>query len=330
MTILSTSSSNLYRLAAKAVLFLVLAGLPVSYAEYRIRHTVNNDFLAYKYRYDEIFNHKTKSDVLILGTSRGAHAIIPKIVAIDGHETYNFCFNGAAPSYNFTLYKDIISKYYPKPKLIIYEVNSFMFDSKLLWRTMANDYKYMPMSKAYEISQSNSASIMMPYDYLRITHESDIFRALKLSFNNKKFDNILIGYYDNGFVPDQTNFNPNDRVTEIVNNRREMDKFAALVQLIRSQQIALLFVETPEYLAESPSVTGAAAANNAWIRRYAKAQSIEFLNYNESLRSPINGDQSLYSDPGHLNHSGARAFSRTLSTAIKGLTASNRIDLSGR
>lgn len=305
----------------KLLILLILISIPVLYTEYRIRHNIANDDLPYKYRYNEMFANKKKSEVLVLGTSHGAHGIIPGALKLNGHTTYNFCFNGASPSFNYELYKNIISNYYTKPKLIIYEVNTIMFDNKILNRNMERDYMYMPVTKAFEHKWKYYTSIMMPYDFLQITHEDDVFRALKRSFKNKRSDNILLQFYDNGFVPFESEFKADGRVTEVINNRIEMEMFTKLIQLIKSQNIELVFVDVPVCTTEF-KYNNNANKNNSLIKSFADKSSISFLDYNGSLRSPLNDDKRFFSDPGHLNYLGARTFSEKLSSDINKLKLS--------
>jgi hypothetical protein len=313
---LSISNSSFVKLIAKLALFALLLSGPIAYIEYRIRHTVNNENLAYKYRYDELFQNKTKSDILVIGDSHGAHGIIPAIAQSDGHKMYNFCFNGASPSFNSDLY-DIISNKYPKPKLIIYEVSHFMFDGKVLWRRINHDYKYIPTT------YSSLAS--MPYNHLEITHEYEVFSALKLSLNKKTFSNILIQDYDNGFVPNETSFAPdsNSNSYKMSVSQKETACFEQLISRIKSQKIMIIFVETPEYMQGDSGYSYIVKRNNALIKQYADKYSIPFLNYNDERASYVNASKVFFSDPGHLNFLGARTFSKVLHSDI------DRLNLSG-
>lgn len=322
---MSTSSFSLYNIILKLIIFLSLVSVAVLAIEYRIRHDINNDFMAYKYRYDELFNNKTNAELLIIGTSHAAHGIVPRNINVNGYEVYNFSFNGAGPSFIYDLYKNIINPYYTKPKLIIYEVNWFMFDSKIFWRKISQDYKYMSSENVFKITNNNLSTVMMPYDYLRITHESDVFRAVKSSFKHRKFDNILIDHYDNGFVPNETSYNTDNSSFEVHNNATEINCLETLAALIKSQKIPLVFVETPEHLNDRKSVN-LITENNKLISSIAKKHGIEFLNYNDGLKSNINSNKRYFSDPGHLNYLGARTFSNMLSKDINNLIITKDFD----
>ena len=322
---MSTSNFRLYELIIKLFVFLLLVSVVVIAIEYRLRHHINNDNLAYKYRYDEMFNNNTKSDVLIFGASHASHAIIPKKINISGHKVYNFAFNAAAPNFNYNLYKDIVNVHYTQPKLIIYSVNWFMFDSKKLWRKRSDDYKYMSSKNVFELTKNNISSVMMPYDYLLITHESDIFTSLKETMNTDIHNNILIDHYDNGFVPYDANYITDLKKKDIHNDNKEIEGFIMFVNFIKSKHIPLIFVETPEYLKEAK--INNVINNNIIISNIAEKYNIPFLNYNNSLTSYINYDKQYFSDQGHLNYLGARTFSDVLSKDINDLIIKKDVSL---
>ena len=303
---------------------MVALSIPVIYVELRLERNGNNDYLMYKMKYDELLTRNKNSDILVIGTSHGGHGIVPSLLKVSGHSVYNFCFDGAPPSFNYDLYTKVIAKYYTKPRLIIYDVSSFMFD-KQMERKFSDEYKYMPARMNFEISGSGS-SIMMPYDYLRITHESDIYKALLSTFKDKKLDRLQIKYYDNGFVPNQTEFFLNEQKTAVVNKREEMESFDKLVRYIKSQQVPVIFVETPDY---TPGIKHAESARrtNGLIKAYADINSIPFLNYNEEFKSDINDQQGLFSDENHLNSQGARTFSSRLKDDIDKLIAAKQVSL---
>jgi hypothetical protein len=318
VTILYTSNSSLFRLLGNALVFLVILSVPIAYTEYRLRHNLNNDYVSYKNKYDEMFRDKTGSDVIIMGTSHGAHGIIPDIVKMAGHSTYNFCLDGAAPSFNYDLYTRVISIYYAQPRLVIYDVSSFMFDSRRLGRTFSSDYKFMPLSVGFCGPDNHSGPLIMPYEYLRITHEQDLYKALTNSYKDKKLDNLQIEKYDNGFIPNEKKFTAHNQPFPTVNAPKEIKSFDNFIQLLLSHNISVVFVETPDYAPEVKDI-GVVKKNNLLISSFAKKHSIPFLNYNEELKSDINGDKKYFSDQDHLNYLGARTFSGMLAADLQKL-----------
>lgn len=316
----------MYRLFSKTLVFLALIGIPIFVVEYRLRHDINNEFLSYTYRYAELFNTRTNAELLILGTSHAVHGIVPKNIRVGGYKVYNFAFNGAGPSFKYFLYNNMLTRYYPKPKLIIYEVNTLMFDTRIFWRRFSQDYKYLSVRNAFDVSKTDFSTLMLPYDFLRITHEDDLYKALKATFNKKKIDPIKIEYYDNGFVPYEKNYTIDNNYDQIHNSTTEINYLDTLTAHITSDAIPLVFVQTPEYLKDISSVS-AKTENNKLISSIARKYGVIFLNYNDALSSAINYDKKYFSDPGHLNYLGARTFSGMLSRDINKLIRSKQLIL---
>jgi hypothetical protein len=200
-----------------------------------------------------------------------------------------------------------------------------MFDSKKLWRKRSDDYKYMSAKNVFELTKKDLNSVMMPYDYLAITHESDIFSSLKETLNTNTFNNILIEHYDNGFVPYETNYKKDETYKNTTVDKRELESFIDFVRLTKSSQIPFVLVETPEYLNDE-NLDGL-SRNNKIISTIAAKYNIPFLNYNDSLTSHINNDKLYFSDTGHLNYCGARTFSHVLSKDINDLIRKKTIRL---
>lgn len=310
----------------KTLLFLALVSVPVLAVEYRLRHDINNEFLSYQYRYDELFNNRTNAELLILGTSHAVHGIVPDKIRVGGYRVYNFAFNGAGPSFEYFFYSNMLARYYPKPKLIIYEVNSLMFDTRIFWRRFSQDYKYMSMKNAFDVSKTDFSTLMLPYDFLRITHEDDLYKALKATFNKKKIDPIKIEYFDNGFVPYEKSYTIENVFDQVHNSTAEIDYLDKLTSRITADAIPLVFVQTPEYSKDILSVS-AKTENNKLISSIARKYGVIFLDYNDALSSAVNREKQYFSDPGHLNYLGARTFSGMLSRDINKLLQSKQLVL---
>ena len=93
-------------------------------------------------QYYELYEHYYEADVIFLGTSHATHGINPQFVEKKNpnYSFFNFAINGAPPSYYLSWY-DLMKNEakYPTPKVIVYAVDWFMFDSEWLWRRFEND-----------------------------------------------------------------------------------------------------------------------------------------------------------------------------------------------
>ena len=114
-----------------------------------------------------------------------------------------------------------------------------------------------------------------------------------------------------GYVPWQASFDGfnGQRRSDFFNDEQYAD-FRTLISQFKADGIEVVFVMAPEFMPDTtiPQLEEMVGI----INRIAEEENIPFLNYNTEFISEINRGVRYYSDPGHMNDSGAQAFSRIL------------------
>lgn len=313
------SCSDICKFSYKCIAIIFLISIPVIVTEYVFREDNISDFTIYKHRYKELFDNKIKADVLILGNSHATYGIIPSSLNLEGKSSYNFSFNGAGPLFNYDLYNNYLRNCYYRPKLIIYTLSWTNFDSNRLGRRISQDYKYMPWSKAFNIS-----------DKFYITSESDILKrfinSIKNKYHAKQANKNILTEYDNGYLPNYGTYQQathNNRIA--VNDKTQISSLIELIKLIKQDNIQILLVETPEYITGRKSVS--IEFNNNIIKKIANDNNIEFINYNDEYKSDINYNSNYFTDWEHLNNLGAQEFTSLLAKDIRKLALTGKIKI---
>lgn len=91
--------------------------------------------------------------------------------------------------------------------------------------------------------------------------------------------------------------------------------FERLCQALAADGARVVFVQVPEYL----PVAGSHPRENAAIAALARRHGWPFLNYNAERAAPLNQQQALFADWGHLNAIGRARFSRQLRRDLEAL-----------
>lgn len=316
---MSTSSSDLLRLTYKLAIIVSVVLASTAVTEYFLRKNLSNEDSVNVYKYRDVFRKDQPTDVFVMGNSQSAYGIVPSLLVLPGLTIHNYSFSGACPSFNYELYSNYLRRYQKKPKLIIYAVSWFMFDSSRNWRKLAYDYQFLPTGvDIWKIS---------PYERLYLSHQSDVLN--KIFRNNKKNkhdSNILIHHYDSGFVPLDGTYNGELTIKpKITNSAYQLAHFEKFIKMVQRDGGKILFIETPEYL---PGIRcESRVPNERLLRSIARANDIAYINYNEERRTDLNFSHRYFGDWTHLNHIGAKRFSRILSSDINALRKEGKIVL---
>ncbi len=313
---MSISGSNVLRLTYKLLFVAVTAAVTAAASEYLMRNNLSNEDTVNVIKYKAVFRNQSGTDIFVLGNSQSAYGIIPSLLKIPGHKVHNYSFPGASPSYNRDLYERYLARYQERPKLIIYGVSWFMFDSKVPPRKVAQDYQFVPWGV--------ETTRIPPHERLYLVHQKDVLSKM---FKRPTDNTILVEHFDEGFVPLEEKYLDTGPKTEprIRNSKSEMASFLGLLSMIRADGIELLLVEAPEY--NSGVLCESMVPNEELIRSMARSRGMEYLNYNAERRSPINDDAAYFGDQRHLNYSGAQRFSGMLSADINDLIRKGRLAL---
>lgn len=280
----------------------------------------NNIVDRYSFQYQEVFDPKVKADVIIIGSSHAVRGINPKYLENDNRKVFNFSFNGSNPKFYFYWYKNIFKPNYKNPKLIIFVVDWFMFDSKWLWRKYEQDSKY------FNFSTFIKNLFCMSCD---LDKHSLIFNRLEIIRNNEAYKYILTKKTDYGFeLISKTyhGYTPFEaRIMKKLGHgpkkaffdKNYFEYFLILLDEFAKDKIPVVFINMPEYLEGSNS--NDIETKMQQLNLIAKDRAILFYNYNTLKKTSLNFDKTLYKDWGHLNEKGAEKFSQLLKMDINSL-----------
>ena len=257
----------------------------------------------YKWQYEELFSPTVKADIVIFGTSKSVRGINPKLIENNNISVYNFALNGSNPEFIFKWYNKFFKKYYPKPKLVIFEINWLMFNEKWMSRNIEQDSKYFPTSDYLNeifISAENKVTTFFNRYYI-----------LNRSFGT---GGIIDSTY-NGYTPlayNMENFKPISDFKPF-NPNRQQKFFDMLLETFNKDNLDVIFVMLPERINPRLPSYSIVKENKDYIEE--KIEKYVYLNYHNEF-----DNDSLFSDWGHLNIRGAKILSELMKKDIEAKT----------
>lgn len=249
----------------------------------------------------KLLSPEDRSDIVIMGSSH-ADGIIAKYLKLNhGLSAGKFSIPGSNPEYNYNLYTKYFKKYHPnKPSLIIYCVDWFIFDDvNALRRKIDADYSCLPR-QIYAKEFLHNLKDIQRYVFC-------LFPIFNVDRNNLSHITRLLPTKSVNTTPSSYR-DSEDRARAIVGHVSDdqLYYFIKLLEKFKTDNIKVLLVQTPEHL--NVKYGDSYAHNNLLLNHIANLYGLEYLNYNHAKASPINYDKKNYADWGHLNSTGAVAF----------------------
>lgn len=256
-------------------------------------------------KYRDLFHPSEIADLVILGTSHSEAGINPRYLEGGGIRVYNFSFSGANPVFYHQWFKDIFRMYYPKPKIMLFAVDWFLFDDEILRRKFEHDSEYFPLEALIQSALNPELSLKRLFQNRFSTFKSHI-STVNLFLSKQTVDGYYKGYYP-------YYIRTTDQPVHRPNSNRQINAFFDLLDLIQEDGIKIIFVQMPEYAPE----TQINRNNIQFLHEIANQRDIPFLDYNQDRISAINHETSYFLDWGHLNTLGSRMFSQLLKDDLK-------------
>ena len=263
----------------------------------------------YKIQYDEIKYPKTNTNSIIIGTSKSLHGIQPSIINNNNLHFYNFSLNGSTANFYFNWYQNIFKPHYKKPRVILIGVDLIFLDSAQYWRQYEQDALYFPKTVFLN-------NFFLSKDLNKIMLVKNRFPALKYLNNpgilfKKEESSFSFSDYELGFIP----FESKNKIVNVdpVNSviaESYKSKFDSLINLLVSDSIKIIFIQTPQY--GQLRTYYEKLPINKYYDSLATLYHIPFLDYNRSNFSDINTKAEYFSDKVHLNKNGSTIFSLKL------------------
>ena len=300
--------------------FLFLCATTLCVTEYILVHRPVEQLDIYRKKYSDCYDKSIKSDLIIIGASHGIHDINPKILETLNCAAYNYCFNGASPS--FTL--NWLSKYYLKhnklPKIIIYDVNWFMFNDKWLIRSIENDSAYLSQSDALDLFCDRETDKLAVLRNRYVVLNGAIYKRF-FKKDPAGVPDVLIDQYYKGYIPliPHRRIEPNQKDVFTGNNDKALNDFMKVIRLIKKNGSRLILVQSPDSVEFITKFSSDYRVNNEILKKIATNNRLEFLDYDGDKMSDINRNKDLYYDFDHLNQKGSTLFSQRLARDLAGI-----------
>ena len=272
----------------------------------------------WEYDYEEIVDPKVRANIVIFGTSHAKHGVDPRALEAPGRRVYNFALNGASPVFYKHWYNKLFRKNYPKPDLILYGVNWFMWaDDWIGIRHFEQDSEYFPgwvfLDSLLDANLDRKLLLKNGFLFFKERrHLSDLL-GVQTRQPAKGFDPTK--YYQ-GYIPWEKSYDGKLIELRHETSRQLEQAFEALLDQYQSDGIEVIFFQSPEYRAGVQSsliLTG-----TRQFQQLAQERAIPLLDYNLNEIQRINGDISFFSDWGHLNEQGSVLFSQILAQDLSG------------
>jgi hypothetical protein len=308
-------------LSSKSRIVLFVVGLLVCLVALNARIKANRAVHEWDFQYREAFAGKRRFDLLILGSSHAAHGIDPRILEESGRTCYNFAISGGTPDFALDWYRKVFKGEMGwRPREILLGVDWFAFrddGSKGVGnvRRFEQDSEYFPWSLFLRelLGRGTDRNTLLLNRIPLLKNRSEL-RVIQRNLNDRSKIDVQREY--NGYVPYRPSDFEGSQLVSVRHSDEQVRSFIELVDEICRDGITLVLVETPEYLAGRHVEGDYDRKANDMIRRIAEGRRVPFLNYNGERRSQVNDSEAYFSDWGHLNRDGSKAFTRRLKSDI--------------
>lgn len=276
-------------------------------------------------QFNEIYSQNIKADVFILGTSHANRAVNPYWLEQEsGLKFFNFAMDGACPSYYLDWWRQIfLPSGYPLPKLVIFSVDWFMFDSNWLWRRIEQDYKYIQHDRIDQNKEIESPPELDLTDIDAVM--TKIFNRIPVIYARDRIFEMFADpqplvagtdlkiedcpYY-NGQIAIEGQYDGERVVANCTVFDSEIEDFKMLLSLFRDTGIPVLFLMVPEYLAGRRARLYEEQVD--LLNRIAAEYKLDFINYNEEYLTDFSLSHEYYYDWGHMNRTASTQYSKLL------------------
>lgn len=270
--------------------------------------------------WNDIFEGKLNSDVLVYGSSRALNHVDPLILTDSLQQSvYNLGLSG----HNFLMVKcrhDLAMKYNRVPKTIIVSIDLFLLDK----RKDLFEYKYIaPFLNDPIVNKATRAYKGFDiFDYnlplvRYIGYTKEIKGAIKYLVTGAKEKETVDR---NGYSPHPENWNGEfDRLKNTMGKyKASMDTgtvriFGEFLDEAHNKGINVILVYTPEYYEANAFVENKAEVMNVFTS-FAQKYKLPLLDYSDDT---LCRDKKYFYNAEHLNITGATLFSKRLAHDIK-------------
>lgn len=261
---------------------------------------------------------RQNSDVLVLGSSRARHHVMPVIL---GERLSLSVFNAGLNGHDFlyaVMLFDLWTRSHPPPKVILLNIDpkSLVYSKEELDRTSVFSAYF------YQSERIHSILLMRgKYEWLKYLSSSYRFNGKVLPMIKSLvmgLDNVSDGYIGlEGSLPADS--------TQVAVSRKVSDEYSAPFWDLKLNYLSDLaryctMNGTRLILFHSPRFREDPAALAAWLKRVSALQmsyeGVEFLDLDTRELEIITSRPDLFMDRSHMNARGAEMFSRLLADEL--------------
>ncbi|MEM1323780.1 MAG: hypothetical protein AAGG75_26195 [Bacteroidota bacterium] len=247
-----------------------------------------------QFRYTRMYTDQAKSDILLLGNSRGLIFYQPYIEEKTGRSTFNLSYNGLPIDLGYTLVADYLD-HYPAPELLLIDIsmcdriNRELVSGFNLYAPHSDNISQLIKSYAPEIYYGGQLSHLFLYN-------SEVFQRSLYYLNKSDEDWLLDRVINDNLVQSvedapQLDFNYEDNYL--------IDELAKTVKLAQSKGVKVKLVVNPYY----PPFAQRIKNFSSWMERVEKQTGLSVGDYTQAVT-----DRQGFGDYQHLNKYGAKLY----------------------
>jgi hypothetical protein len=279
--------------------------------------------------WNDIFDSKISSDVIISGNSRAVDDISPEILDSILHvSSYNLGLGAYSFSMQYVRFQ-LFEKYNQKPKLIIQNVDfGTLVQGKLFDKAQFIPYLYDDLLRNELIKRgANEMELNIPaWQY--VSQYRTILRGLNGHINF--IPDELSGARHKGYIGreriwDGTELNNVLSKDSIVAEREPeiVELFDTFLNYCKKNDILIILVFTPQYI-KMTDFTKDRETEMQVYRNFSEKYDIPFLDY---TNDPICYDTTYFYNAMHLNKKGSELFTLKLANDIQEQNLYKRVNL---
>jgi hypothetical protein len=264
-------------------------------------------------QFEEMRLNREKADLIVVGSSQSLHGINPKYLDGLGYRAYNFSMRGGGIEYFRQIYNWILRDGYTKPRLVVYQLDWFVFDPSQAGRLFEDDCEFF------------STRVFMK---CLLSRQFDWSRLLKRRFSMLKMRSELaswskqraltvksLGRGHLGYAPCWGTWDEvaqaKDTFTHPTVDPARVKYLELLLDDLKRDGVDVILVQVPNFLPGRKNKEAIRDINKR-VRVIADKYGVPFLDYNGDKVSELNRQGNLFTDGVHLNEEGAAIFSATL------------------
>ena len=274
-------------------------------------------------KFKEAFHPTIKAPIIILGDSRGESSLNPVFFDDFPGGAYNFCFQGAQIRFVKDFYEKAIKPYYPKPRIIVYQVFPDMF--------MRDGRKFEQMSEYFPVSLFVKELIQSPERKMAFYNRFSLYKNrsnLWIKYHGNYDDSVHKFNFYKGWIPiygfinitahSELKMLEHEFYASIDDAKIEPQSEKMLDEMISNwikDGIKVVFIQIPTLIIKKVNHKIALSKQESVLSSIAKKYNLIYLNYNSNLSS-FNNQIYFYHDSKHLNLPGSIFFNMDLHKAF--------------